>query len=718
MNPRATLSGKISRITFQAADTGYCIIRLDLMEEFRSICAVGVMPDVALGELVEVTGEWKTHPRFGQQFAFEGYVFPGPEGKDGTIAFLETLKGCGPSMAKNIWEAFGDDTIDVLDKRPEVLLDVQGIGPKKYASMMESYSNSRQLRQLIGFLHTIGVTATYANRIYKKYGGSAIQRIKEDPYILAEQVRGFGFSKADDVARSMGIQEGSEVRIKAAILYSLGESGNKEGHCFLYADQLQTACSSLLALPGYRPQGSDILGLVTRMAELSVDHDRIYLGEVRSQELRLAKNLRRLAGAIECRSSVDQFIADFEAKNFKLGSDQSNAVRLISGQSFAILTGGPGTGKSSVSKAVLELWHKQGKRVVAAAPTGKAAIRIYKATGVKANTIHRLLGWNGGGFVRGKDNPLDGDAFLIDESSMINLRLFESLIAAIPVNAVVVLVGDVDQLPAIGAGNVLTDLINSGLIPVASLKEIFRQGPGSRIVAHCQTILAGRVPDFEIMAKDLTTVPMTDCLFLPCDREKIPVAIEWLLTKRLPAMGIDRDDIQVLSPMHKSDSGNQALNSLIQNAWNPRLHGAPIVGNLREGDRIIQTRNDYQKDVRNGDIAILESIDPVEKEIKCLFEDLDSPGGRSVTHDFSDADDIDLAYSISIHKSQGSEFPVVIMPVSLSHYVMLQRNLLFTGLSRGKKLVILVGEDKAIAQAVRTIGAARRNTGLRELLAA
>jgi exodeoxyribonuclease V alpha subunit len=715
---KTRLTGKIGRITFQAADTGYCVFRFDLAEEFRTICAVGVMPDISEGAEVELTGEWKTHPRFGDQFAFAGYLFPEPEGKDGTIAFLETLKGCGPSLAQKIWDKFGDFTIPVMDDTPEQLLQVPGIGPKKHSSLMQSYANSRELRRLIAFLHTIGVTATYANRIYKKYGGAAIVRIKEDPYILAEQVRGFGFAKADDVARSMGIAEGSEVRIKAAILYTLKEAANRDGHCYLYEGPLQTACAELLTLPGYRPQGSDISSIVFSMDKITVDRDRIYLSEVKTQEERLAKSIKRLAGKVPCNILIDEFISEFEADNFPLGTDQSNALRLISGHGLSILTGGPGTGKSSVSKAVLELWHQQRKRVVAAAPTGKAALRLYQATGIKAKTIHQLLGFNGFGFARDQNNPLDGDAFLIDESSMNNLKLFDALIAAIPINAVVCLVGDVDQLPAIGAGNVLSDLIDCGQIPVARLKEIFRQGPNSKIVTHCQSILSGRVPDFEILAKDLTTAPITDCLFLPCDREKIPVAIEWLLNKRLPAMGIERNDIQVLSPMHKTDTGNNALNEMTQNAWNPKQVGGSTVGGLREGDRIIQTRNDYQKNVCNGDIATIEKIDPIEKEIICRFDDIDNPDGRLVIHGYIDIDDIDLAYSISIHKSQGSEFPVVVMPASMSHYLMLQRNLLFTGMSRGKKLVILVGEDRAIAQAVRSIGAAKRNTGLMELLAA
>jgi exodeoxyribonuclease V alpha subunit len=299
---------------------------------------------------------------------------------------------------------------------------------------------------------------------------------------------------------------------------------------------------------------------------------------------------------------------------------------------------------------------------------------------------------------------------------MINLRLFDALMAAIPANAVVLLVGDVNQLPAIGAGNILSDLINSGVIPVTRLTEVFRQGPSSKIIAHCQSVLEGRVPDFEYMAKDLTTDPRTDCLFLPCDREKIPVAIQWLLTKRLPGLGWAQDDIQVLSPMHKGDYGNQAFNELIQDSWNPKVPGKAEVKGMREGDRIIQFKNDYSKNVFNGDIAKVEKIDAEEKELSSRFADIDNSLGRVVKHSYSDAEDLGLAYSISIHKAQGSEFPVIILPATMSHYMMLQRNLLYTGMSRGKKLVILVGEEKAIAQAVRTVNATQRNTRLQELL--
>lgn len=759
--------GAIARVKYSAAN-GYVVLQME-RHDFSTFTAVGTMPDAAEGVQVSLIGEWKEHKKFGDQFSFVAYEVPTPTDEQGMVAYLSTLKGVGEGLAARMIAHFGlDEVLEVLEHDSDRLLEVQGIGTKTLPKIVASFKESKGLRTLISFLAEVGVSATYAPRIYKVYGSAAIAEIKRDPYILAEEVRGFGFKRADEVALKMGIAPDSQVRAIAGIMHCLKSAANINGHCYLPQDKLTVEACGELALPDYRPQMSDIEGIIERLKlagkkqRLVVDGDRVYQAAYFDAEVELAKKVRQLAGAIPAPSpnesfamqmlrksleqtksdddnpkvqylfplsnkplnkprelNLNQWIAEYEEENgLTLSDGQKTAIWYANTNGLTVMTGGAGVGKTSVAKAVIASWHKQGKRVIACAPTGKAAQRIREATGLmSASTIHRLLGWNGYGFDHNEDNPLEGDAFLIDEFSMTDLRLANALFQAIPPHAIALIVGDVNQLPSVGAGNVLRDIIESQQIPVVRLTETFRQAKTSRIIQASLAINEGQFPALEQISRS-SGVPQSDALWVKCAPDRIPEAISWLLTDRLRSMGWQQDDIQVLSPMHRGDIGNIALNTLIQNAWNPARRGAAVMGNFREGDRVIQTSNDYDKKVFNGDIGKIELIDATEKEVEIRFPDLDNPDGRVVTYSASDLDNIMLAYSISIHKSQGSEFPVVVIPIAMSQYRMLQRNLLYTGLTRGKKLVVLVGEEQAIAMAVRTQNLNQRNTALAERIGA
>lgn len=753
--------GSISRIIFFASDSGYVVLQME-RQDFSDFTAVGTMPDAKEGMQVELMGEWKNHPKFGEQFSFVAYDVPAPTEEKGMIAYLSTLKGVGEGLAGRIINYFGlDQVLDVLEKDSDRLLEVPGIGKKTLPKIVESFMESKGLRILISFLAEVGVSASYAPRIYKVYGSAAIAEIKRDPYILAEEVRGFGFKRADEIAIKMGILPDSPFRAIAGILHCLKTAANMHGHCYLRKETLLTDACDVLALPDYRPQMGEIEKTINRLQVVStkkahrlvIDGDRVYLYGYFEAEEQLAEKIRQLAGTIpvampdesvarqalrkllekaKCEGNSSKvktysklldepidplfdWIAEYEAENdLQLSNGQKAAIVAANRNGLTVMTGGAGVGKTAVAKAVMERWHKQGKRIVACAPTGKAAQRIREATGLmSASTIHRLLGWNGHGFDHDQFNPIEGDAFLIDEFSMTDLKLANALFQAIPPHAIVLIVGDVNQLPSVGAGNVLRDIIESHQIPVVRLTETFRQAATSRIIQASLAINDGKFPVLEQLSRASGT-PQSDALWIKCSADRIPAAISWLLTDKLREMGWQPDDIQVLSPMHKGDIGNIALNALIQRIWNPERFGAAVMGYFREGDRVIQTFNDYDKKVFNGDIGKIELINTTDKEVNIRFADLDNPLGRVVTYGMGDLENLMLAYSISVHKAQGSEFPVVVMPCAMSQYMMLQRNLYYTGVTRGKKLVILVGEEQAIQTAVRTQRLNQRNTALAE----
>lgn len=701
--------GQVRSVRFKAEDTGYVILAFDPHEEFDTITVVGTMPDVEQGVDVELRGDWVEHPKYGPQFKFDRYKFPRPSSKEGVIAYLSTLKGVKEGLARRIYKKFGDDIFDLLDNDPQQLISVKGIGPKTLPKMVKSYQDSRELRNIIEFLQELGVSAGYAPRIWREFGDAAIYEIKKDPYKLCDRVRGFGFKKADEVALGLGIGAVSKTRLAAGIKYTLKEAASWNGHCYLLADELMTKAAALLKLPGVAIQSSHVAEICGRLKSIIEEDDRVYLDKYWKAEHELADSIVAQCGKLPADDRIDLWLGEYDLCNpFPLGNDQKKAVRMVSQSQLSIITGGAGVGKTTVAKAVVEYWNDNGKKIVCCAPTGKAAQRAKESTGVDAHTIHRLLGWTGHGFERDAENPIECDAILIDECSMPNLELMNSLFRAIPAHACVLMIGDPNQLPCIGAGNVLKDAISSGLLPVTELAQVFRQAGDSRIIQVSHDVNAGRFPCFQRVSRNTEIV--TDALWVACDQVKIPVAIRWLLTEQLPSMNIAKDDIQLLSPQHRGDVGNIALNQMVQDIWNPK----PVqeLSGWRLGDRVIQTSNNYDKKVFNGDIGVIELIDTEEKEFSIRYPCPESPDGKLIVYSSGEMSDVMLAYSISIHKSQGSEFPVVIIPATMQHYIMLKRNLYYTGVTRGKKLVIMVGEEKAINTAVRTQTSDSRNTTL------
>ncbi len=715
-----TLECTISRVRFKAQDTGYVVLVTNVTDQFEDVIAVGTMPDAEEKMCVELSGDWIVHPKFGKQFKFERYGLPQATSAEGIISYLSTLKGLKGSLAKRVYDEFGEDIYRVLDEEPEQLTRVKGIAAKKLDQIIESYIKTKGMRELIAFLHDLGVSAGYATRIFNQYGQESIGQIKANPYILAETVRGFGFKRADEVARGLNIAPDSFVRITAGIHHTLKTAANQGGHCFLPMDTLCSSTCELLILPGYSPKMDDIEVVVKELGkskypkwqQLQVEGDDVYTYSMWVAETETADFIKQTAGEFQSFTDIESWLDEYEEiEGLTLASGQREAVRTANRYKFMVLTGGAGVGKSSVSRAIVKLWHSQRKRIIACAPTGKASQRIKECTGVPATTIHRLLGWSGTGFFHNRDNQLEGDVFLIDESSMQDIKLFHALISAIPRHASVVMIGDVNQLPSVGPGNVLRDIINSGVIPVVRLTEVFRQGPQSKIIPASHQINNGKYPDLELIGKG-TVRPYTDALYLKCPPEVIPIAIKYLLEVKLPEWGWDREDIQCLSPMHKGDIGNTALNEMIQNLWNPSEKGKKETRGFREGDRVIQMRNNYDKGIFNGDIGVIEEIDKTEGLVFVRFPDEADPQGKLVELDDQDLSDMMLGYSISVHKSQGSEFPVIIMPLAMSQNILLQRNLLYTGFTRGKKLSILVGEEKALKQAIRVEKNSKRNTKL------
>jgi exodeoxyribonuclease V alpha subunit len=715
------LKGAIASVSYLSEETGFAVIRLQT-SSFEVVTAAGTMPDAREGAEVELAGYWTTHPKFGTQFKFTSYSCPQPTSTEGIIAFLQVLKGIGPKTAKLLTEEYGERIFQILEEDPEELLNFRGITESNLPNIVESFHASQGMSDLIAFLHELKVSAGYAAKLFKKYGKAAIRTIQENPYILADEVQGFGFKRSDEVARGLNIGLNSSVRIQAAILYVMKGVANMHGHCYLPRNELICMTCEAIALPGFKPVPETVAqeieelkdsktGLSRRLVE---ENGNIFLNSFYRAEQELTERIKSLSGRMQSNIDINEWLWDYELNNeIELAPQQRAAVATAASNGVTIISGGPGTGKSTISKAVIEFWHKQRRRVIAIAPTGRAAQRIREATGLRdASTIHRLLGWNGsGGFAHNRENPVSGDAFLIDESSMMDLKLANSLFQAIPDHAVVAFVGDVDQLPSIGAGNVLKDLIISGELPVVRLTEIFRQVATSRIIQASSAINEGRLPELEIITKD-TAIPRTDALWIKCAQGQIISAIKWLIADKLPQLGWKQDDIQCLSAMNKGDVGNVELNKMIQLTWNPVDDAKEEVGGFREGDRVIQTQNNYNKLVYNGDIGKIIRIDKQEKEVIIWFPDLDNPEGRFLAYNFSELGDLMLAFSISIHRSQGAEFPVVVMPVSMSQYMMLQRNLIYTGATRAKKLLVVVGEERPLQIAVKSQKLQERNTKL------
>ncbi len=715
------IKGTINKIIFLSPDKGFAIISL-VTDDFDEIQAIGIMPDARVEASVELSGNWKIHDEYGEQFKFKNYIVHEPTDDAGIAAFIQTLDGVGENTARRIVERFGKRSLEVIEEHSEELLEIKGVTQKKLGKIKASFFEKKGLSKLVSFLHSLGVSVGYAAKLHKYYGDDAIRQIKLDPYILCQEVKGFGFKRADEVAIGLQIALDAPNRIKAAIFCVLRLAASESGHCFLPRVELESEVINKLAVPGHIPQlerVSEAIELMISIGGLVEDEKDgtpiIYLTKYYEAEVDLAENLKSLAGVIKGVSldEIDSWFEEYsKANSIQLSSGQEQAIITAAMNGLTVITGGAGTGKSTISKAIIEYWHKKQKRIIAVAPTGKAAQRIQEVTGLTtASTIHRLLGWDGSGFLHNENNLIEADAFVIDESSMMDLLLAVALFRAIPPHACVVMVGDIDQLPSVGAGSVLKDIMNSGQIPVVRLTEIFRQAQESSIIQSSICIKQGELPCLETISRT-TGQPKTDALWVKCAQNQIRSAIKWLLTDKLPELGFQPDQIQCLSPMNKGNIGNVELNKIIQEIWNPPDQYKPELNGFRIGDRVIQTVNDYDKKVFNGDIGVIEEIDLEKKTTEIRFPEINNEYGRLVRYSQNDLSDLNLAFSISIHKSQGAEFPVVIIPVSMEQYRMLQRNIYYTGITRGRQLAVIIGEEKPLQIAVKTNRIDNRNTKL------
>lgn len=718
------LTGTVQRITFHNPGNGYTIARLACEGEAGTVTIVGSLAEPREGETIRVEGEWAEHPKYGRQFEFTGCTAAYPSTLDGIERYLGSglVKGIGPVSARRIVEYFGAETLDVIDSAPERLQEVPGLGRTRVQLITRAWAEQRRVKDVMVFLQSHGITTGYATRIYKRYGTDAIRLIQDDPYRLERDIGGIGFTTADRLARRLGIGVQAPARIEAGLRHLLGRS-SEEGHMFLPRDVLLSQARQVLEVSeGVVEQalerlcaGGEVIAepAPDRRAAGAGQPERYYLSSLHQAEVGVAASLRRLQYAPGTAPLADVSGARGSAAGYPLadrapGRDQRQAVQLAASSKVMVLTGGPGTGKTTVARQILTLYREAGLRVALCSPTGRAAKRLSEATAYPAGTIHRLLEFAPaeGRFMRGPGNALETDAVIVDEASMIDIRLMDSLLAALPDAARLVMVGDVDQLPSVGPGNVLGDIIGSNTVPVARLTEIFRQKRQSRIVLNAHRINAGEMPlidnrkvdDFFFMTED--------------DPERVATIVEDLCARRLPAHGgyDPRVDIQVLVPMYKGVTGAVQLNQRLQQRLNP--DGQPIQlsrGLLRVGDRVMQIKNNYDKGVFNGDMGVVSDWDSDRETARVRFE-------SEVEYQGVELEEITLAYAISTHRAQGSEFPAVVLPLTMQHYVMLQRNLLYTAVTRARRLIVMVGSRKALALAVKRNQVGRRYTLLAQRL--
>lgn len=711
------ISGYVEHITYTSLDTGFTVARLKYPKGKGHVCIVGTMPSLQPGETISCHGHWKNNAKYGLQFDVQEYTIEAPADLEGVKKYLESglIKGIGPVYAGRIVKAFGLDTLDVIDLTPQRLLDVPGIGQKRVDQITSCWDEQKSIRNVMIFLRRYGVSPTYAQKIFKTYGDSSIEKVTQDPYILARDIFGIGFKIADSIAQKLGMPHDSEARIEAGIEYVLSQLSS-EGHtCYPVDDFIPIAQEILEVDADVIKTRISVLEMQRRVAQdsLFVDGENrlfLWLKALQVAEQGIASEVGRLKYMSCALRSVDTTKAIAWAQeqlNFVLASNQKLAVVRSLEDKIAIITGGPGTGKSTITNVTLTILSKLTNKILLAAPTGRAAKRLSEITKCDAKTIHSLLEFDFRimGFKRNRKNPLECDLLIVDEASMIDTSLMYSLLKAVPDHARVIFVGDVDQLPSVGPGNVLRDMIESQQISATKLTDIFRQAAGSNIVVNAHRINKGEFPyirnnqdsDFFFKAID--------------DPEDILSNIVDMVSYRIPQRyGFDPiNDIQVLAPMKRGVIGIENLNSVLQRKLNPKT--GTIMRNGRYfllDDKVMQIRNDYKKDVYNGDVGRIADINDIEREVLVRFDD------REVLYDFSDLDELVLAYAVSTHKFQGCECPCVVMPVHTTHYKMLHRNLLYTAVTRGKKLVVLVGTTKALAIAVNNNEVGKRYAGLRQ----
>lgn len=691
-----TIESILDSYLFRNESTGYCVASLS-----NGIKAVGILINIKVGEKLKLTGEYETHPKYGMQFRIDSYSIVIPSTKSGITKYLGSgmIKGIGPATAEKIVEAFDDQTIDVLDNNIDRLLEIEGIGTKKLEQIKKSWGEQKAVKEIMIYLQGFDISPAYAVKIYKVYGVNSIKIIQDNPYQLTYDVWGIGFKIADSIGKSVGFGDEHPMRIKAGVIYTLNEA-TSDGHVFLTADELNKKCFETLGI-----DLSDSILLMREMQEenlIYIIDEKVYLAHLYEAEKNIEYKIKLL-------SEGESKFTDKELKsirmNLNLSEEQSEAVRKSLKNKIMILTGGPGTGKTTTLKGIIDSYKQLKKNILLAAPTGRAAKRMSEVIGMEAKTIHRLLEFNplDQFFQRDEDNPLETDLLVVDEVSMIDTLLMNSLLKAVNPETTLILVGDVDQLPSVGSGNILNDLILSRIIPIVKLNKIFRQAEESTIVVNAHKINHGELPSIK-------NNDGADFFFIQeSDNSKIADLIIELCSTRLPdKYGFDPvRDIQVLTPMYKGDVGVNNLNVRLQDVLNRRksIHSRGDK-NYKIGDKVMQLKNNYDKEVYNGDIGIIDSIDNEDQIMEINFS------GKNIQYEFSELDDLTLAYAITVHKSQGSEYPCVILPITSAHYIMLQRNLLYTAITRASQLMILVGTKQALTIAVGNKKTKKRNTSL------
>jgi len=717
----ATLSGMVERITFHNPDNGFSVLQVKPAGRGKAVTVVGNVPGIAVGEALEADGEWIRDPRHGMQLKAERIVSFPPVSVEGMAKYLGSglIRGIGPEMAARLVKAFGEDVFEIIEKKPERLTEVPGIGRKRLGLISGAWEEQKKVRSIMLFLHSHGVGSSRAHRIYKFYGDQAVGLIKENPFRLSRDIWGIGFKTADNIAASLGIPPHSMSRACAGIEYTL-DKYTEEGHCACPREKLEQESAELLEIPP---------GIISEALGKIIDEGRLVIqkhgGSVLVYPYRLYQAEKQLAGDLQdllsgrhpCSIKDPGAAVAWVKEQVGLDLEESQRLALLKAldSKVLVITGGPGVGKTTLVDSIVRIFRAAKLAVRLCAPTGRAAKRLGETTGMEARTIHRMLEFDPVGFrfSRNRNNPLEGDVVICDEFSMVDLPLAHQLVRAIPQHAAVLIVGDVDQLPSVGPGRVLRDVIDSSVIPVVRLNKVFRQAARSSIITNAHLVNQGKMPRLH-SSRNEDTGSLYDFYHIECeDPEKGVGLIKKLVRDRIPQRwGLDPiRDIQVLCPMVRGFLGASNLNVELQSLLNPSGPSFSIFGTtFRIGDKVMQILNNYDKNVFNGDIGIITAIDEVEKGLAVRVDD------RQVFYQGTELDELVLSYAVTIHKSQGSEYSCVVIPVHTQHYPMLQRNLLYTGITRGKKLVVLVGNRKALAIAVKRTGSDERMTSLSQRL--
>jgi exodeoxyribonuclease V alpha subunit len=702
------LHGQLERITYYNEENHYTIAKVKAKGHSHLVTVVGNLISVTLGTELKLFGTWKYHPKYGEQFKISSYEIVVPATLNGIERYLGSglIKGIGPVMAKRLVVMFGLQTLDIIETDIGRLKEVDGIGDKRIDMIRTAWAEQKEIRQVMVFLQGHDVSTAYAAKVYKRYGKESINIVKANPYRLADDIHGIGFLTADSIADRIGIPKDSELRAKAGILYVLKQLA-EDGHVFYPYNPLLEECRKILGLE-HKPiaQALAKIALEKRIiieelngAEITENNKAVYLTEFHIAETGIAQYLATLLALSKKPVELDHAKAIAWAQEelqIELAPQQKEAIREALDKKVLVITGGPGTGKTTLINTITRICRKCGQNVLLAAPTGRAAKKMSEATGYEAKTIHRLLEFSPKyrGFKKNDLNKLDADLIVIDEASMVDTHLMYYLLKAVPLHATVILVGDVDQLPSVGAGNVLKDMIDSGSIVIVMLHEIFRQARESSIIVNAHKVNRGELPAVSSDRKNLQ-----DFYFVQMDDpEKAVELIVHMCKNRIPErFGFDPiEDIQVLTPMHRGIAGAVNLNAELQKELNPSIHQLTRGSiTIKTGDKVMQIANNYDKDVYNGDIGKIISINTEDQEVTVSYDK------RPVVYEYADLDEIVLAYAVTVHKSQGSEYPAVVMPLLTQHFMLLQRNLLYTAITRGKKLVVIIGTKKALAIAIK-----------------